>query len=166
VSVGLGLVAATVGKAVAAGSDLDVLVAKAEAVRENVRVFGSTPSLKHAVRGGRVDAKVAWVLEHLGIKPLIHFDPLGKPYKGGVAIGFKAAMRKLARQAAAWAGSEPVRALVVHANAPASGRYLAERAQRTLGLAQVEAVQAGSVLGIHVGPGAVAIAVQRRAELL
>ncbi len=162
VSVGLGLVAAALGQAIARGAAMDELVATGEAVRGDVRIFGSTPTLAHAVRGGRVDAKVAWVLEHLGLKPLIHFDALGKPYKGGVAVGFKAAMRKLARQAAAWAGPDPVRALVVHAAAPESGTYLAARAASALGLDDVPTVPAGSVLGNHVGPGAVALAVQRR----
>ncbi len=164
VSVGLGLVVAALGRAIRGGADLETVAAQGRALREQVRVFGSTPSLQHAVRGGRVDARVAWLLERLGIKPLVHFDDSGKPYKGGVAVGFKRAMRRLAKQARDWAAGPVDRALVVHAAAHASGDYLARQAQQTLDLPEVPIVPAGSVLGNHVGPGAVALAVRRAAH--
>ena len=161
VSVGLGLVVAALGRAIRGGADLETAAAQGRALRERVRVFGTTPSLQHAVRGGRVDAKVAWLLERLGIKPLVHFDDSGKPYKGGVAVGFERAMRRLAQQARDWAAGPVDRALVVHAQAPASGASLARLARQSLDLAEVPIVPAGSVLGNHVGPGAVALAVRR-----
>jgi fatty acid-binding protein DegV len=108
-----------------------------------------------------VDARVAWLLERLGIKPLIDFDEKGQPFKGGVKMGFGRALSALAKRARHFADGSPVKAMVVHADAPASGERLAKKVQTYLDLADVPVVQAGAVLGTHVGPGSVALAVRR-----
>jgi DegV family protein with EDD domain len=163
VSVGLGLVVEAVGRAIRRGVSLDEALAIAERTSREVRVFGSTPSLEHAVRGGRVDARVAWVLERLGVKPIIDFDEQGKPYKGGVKIGFGRALSALAKRAQHFAAGASASVTVVHADAPTAGEKLAGAVRERLGLPEVPVVQAGAVLGTHVGPGAVALAVRREA---
>lgn len=161
VSVGLGLLVEFVTGRVRQGDDLEQIAATAGSLASQVRVFGSTPSLEHAVRGGRVDARVAWVLERLGVKPIVDFDESGKPYKGGTKIGFSRAMDALVERARRFASQSPVRAMVVHADHLDAGRTLAARAAIRLGLSEVPVLQAGAVLGTHVGPGAVALAVRR-----
>ncbi|RMH34421.1 MAG: fatty acid-binding protein DegV, partial [Nitrospirae bacterium] len=52
-------------------------------------------------------------------------------------------------------------AQVVHADAVESGMQLAELLKRHLEIDHVPVLQAGAVLGTHVGPGAVALAVSR-----
>lgn len=161
VSVGLGLVVEAVAGMLAGGADLARIASVAPDLCSGVRVFGTTPSLEHAVRGGRVDARVAWVLERLGVKPIVDFDDRGKPYKNGVKLGFQRAMHALVERARRFCGGRPFRAMVVHADNLDAGRTLAARAAMRLGLAEVPLLQAGAVLGSHVGPGAVALAVRR-----
>jgi len=161
VSVGLGLVVEELAKMIAGGAGIEEISAAADPLASAVRVFGSTPSLEHAVRGGRVDARVAWMLERLGVKPLVDFDEHGKPYKGGVKMGFKRALSALVERARRFGGGQVERAMVVHADNLEAGRLLAARAATRLGLGEVPVLQAGAVLGTHVGPGAVAMAVRR-----
>ena len=59
VSVGLGLVVEAAGEAIRSGESLEGVVAAAEAAARNTRVYGATPSLDFAVKGGRVNSKVA-----------------------------------------------------------------------------------------------------------
>jgi DegV family protein with EDD domain len=161
VSVGLGLVVEAIDQAIQQGASIAEVLSLARHVSNNVRIFGSVPSLKHAVRGGRVDARVAWLLERLGLKPIIEFDESGKPYKAGVSLGFGRALSALVKRAERYVAKDLSQAMVVHGNAPQLARQLAQKVQKKFGLEDVPQVQAGAVLGTHVGPGAVALAVRR-----
>lgn len=161
VSCGLGFVVEAVGRSLQAGEPVDAAVAAAERTAAGVRVFGTLPSLEHAVRGGRLDSRVARILDGLGLKPIVAFDAMGKVHPSGARLGFDRALRALAELAARFAHGAPARVRVVHADAPEAGARLAAAVRTRLGLAAVPVLPAGAVLGTHVGPGAVALAVCR-----
>ena len=69
VSVGMGLVVEAAGEAIRAGEGLDRVVAIAEAAAADTRVYGATPSLEFAVKGGRVSGRSARVADFLRLKP-------------------------------------------------------------------------------------------------
>ena len=161
VSVGLGFVVEAAAKAIGQGATLSEVVQEAQHMPERIRIFGTVPSLEHAVLGGRIDARVAWCLEALGIKPIIEFDSQGKPFKAGVKLGFGRALSALVNRAKDFAGDDEVQIRVVHANAPLAGQILSNKVMKNLQLSDVPVLQAGAVLGTHVGCGAVALAVLR-----
>jgi len=161
VSVGAGLVVQAVGEAIAAGADLDEVVAAAERAKREVKVFGSVSSLDFAVRGGRVSPRLAKTITRLGLAPIIVFDEHGKAGKGGVALGYDRAIQAAVRRGLRWVGDRPGRAMVVHSGDEAGAALCADRLRRGLGLEHVPVVRAGAVLTTHVGLDSVSVAVRR-----
>jgi DegV family protein with EDD domain len=161
VSVGMGLVVEATGDAIRAGEGLDRVVAIAEAAAAQTRVFGATPSLESAVKGGRVGARSARVADALRLKPIILFDGDGAVHIAGVHLGFERALRGLARRSVKFAQGGPVRLAVTHADAPAAAEHLLRYLRRHFADDSIPLLESGSVLATHTGLGAVAVAVRR-----
>ena len=160
VSIGAGLLLEAVGETIAAGADLDEVERVAERVKGEIRVFGTVASLDFAVRGGRVSPRLARTLDRLHLAPIITFDEVGKPGKGGAALGFDRALNAIVKRAVHFAGGAPARAMVVHSGDQAGADFVAARLRERLG-GEVPVVRAGAVLTTHVGLGSVTAAVRR-----
>jgi DegV family protein with EDD domain len=161
VSVGLGLVVQAAGEAVLSGKNLDDVVAATEAAIRQTRVYSAVESLDAAVRGGRLDARMAGILGLMKLKPLVVFDDEGGVHTTGVRLGFKRALRALVGRVSEFAGDAPVALAISHADGQAAAHYVQERLARRVSAADIPVVQAGAVLTTHVGLGTIAVAVQR-----
>lgn len=162
VSVGVGLVLEATGEAIRAGKTLEGVVAAAEAAASNTRVYGATPSLDFAVKGGRVNSKVAYLAGLIKLKPVILFDEEGGANADGGHLGYSRTIRGIARRAAAFADGGPARVAITHADSPAAASYLLQQLHKRFGQQQdIPMTEAGAVLATHTGLGAVAVAVRR-----
>ncbi len=162
VSVGLGLVVEAAGEAIRAGETLEGVVAAAEAAARNTRVYGATPSLDFAVKGGRVNSKVAYLAGLVKLKPVILFDEEGGAHADGGHLGYGRTIRGIARRAAEFAHGEPARVAITHADSPESAAYLLQQLHKRFGQQQdIPMMESGAVLATHTGLGAVAVAVRR-----
>ena len=161
VSVGLGLVVQAAGEAILAGNTLDQVVAATEAAALDTRVYSALPSLDVAVRGGRLSARTARLAGMIELKPLIVFDEDGGVHTDGARLGYSRALRAAAARVARFAGKEPARVAIVHADGLASAEYARQRLRALLGEIDIPILEAGAVITTHVGLGTVAIAVQR-----
>ncbi len=161
-SVGLGLVVEAAGEAIQAGESLEGVVAAAEAAARNTRVYGATPSLDFAVKGGRVNSKVAYMAGLIRLKPVILFDEEGGVHANGGHLGYARTIRGIARRAADFANGQPARVAITHADSPESAAYLLQQLHKRLGQQQdIPMMESGAVLATHTGLGAVAVAVRR-----
>jgi DegV family protein with EDD domain len=160
-SVGAGLLIEAVGEALRLGASLDELERLALRVRKDITVFGAVQDLTFAVRGGRVSARAARVIDGLHLKPIIVFDEAGRAGKGGAAVGFGRAMDSLARRVERFAGGAPVRLMITHTGAEEWVDHLRARLLERMGAQDVPAVRSGAVLTAHVGLGSVSVAVRR-----
>jgi uncharacterized protein len=161
-SVGLGLVVEAAGEAIQAGESLDGVVAAAEAAARNTRVYGATPSLDFAVKGGRVNSKVAYMAGLIRLRPVILFDEEGGVHANGGHLGYARTIRGIARRAAEFADGRPARVAITHADSPESAAYLLQQLHRRFGQQQdIPMMESGAVLSTHTGLGAVAVAVRR-----
>jgi DegV family protein with EDD domain len=161
VSVGAGLLIEAVAEALDDGAELDEAAALAERERPRITVFGTVPSLKYAVRGGRVSPRAARLIDGLHLRPIIVFDETGKAGKGGVRVGFDRALEALVGRAVRFAGGAPARAMVVHSGEEDGAARVAGGLARRLHVPVVPVVRAGAVLTTHVGMGSVSVAVRR-----
>lgn len=143
------------------GESVSSIVDAVEAARDDIRILATTPTLEYAVRGGRVNARVGKVLEFFGLKPIILFDEIGKAHKAGVSFGFERALQNLVSRAASFAKKRRASVKVAHADNATAATKLANMAAEKFELEEVEIIQAGAVLGAHVGPGGVALIVRR-----
>ena len=160
VSVGTGLLVRAVGEAIASGVSLDEVEALAERVKTEITILGTVRSLDFAVRGGRIDARAAWLVKALHLTPIIAFDETGRAKKAGVVLGFERSLTTLTRRAARFGGGRGAQAMVVHSGDAAAADFVAARLRDEFG-ADVPVVRAGAVLTTHVGLGTVAVAVRR-----
>ena len=161
VSVGLGLVVEAAGEAILAENTLEEVVAAAESAAAHTRVYGATPSLEFAVKGGRVNSKVAYMAGLIKLKPVILFDEEGGAHADGGHFGYSRTIRGIARRAAGFAEGHRVRLAITHADSPAAAGYLLQQLRRRFGQQDIPMMESGAVLATHTGLGAVAVAVRR-----
>ena len=159
------------GYAVLAGADLAAGGASADEVADVVRARceGATvvfyvDTLEHLRRGGRIGKANALLGSALAIKPILGLVdgaivPLERVRTSSRAI---ARLEELAVEAATRAGEVDV--AVHHLDSLERAEKLAERLRSRIdGLGELVVVELGAVVGAHVGPGTLAIAVSPRA---
>ncbi|MEO7267662.1 MAG: DegV family protein [Knoellia sp.] len=157
------------GYAVLAGAALAARGVTAEEVADLVRARCSNATvvfyvdtLEHLRRGGRIGKANALVGSALAIKPILGLQdgaivPLERVRTSSRAI---ARLEELAVEAA---GSQRVDIAVHHLDSAERAEKLAERLQtRIEGIEDFQLLELGAVVGAHVGPGTLAIAVSPR----
>jgi DegV family protein with EDD domain len=159
------------GYAVCAGAEAAATGAAPEEVAALVEARSSASSvvfyvdtLEHLRRGGRIGTAGALLGSALAIKPILgvsdgHIVPVEKVRTASRAI---ARLEELALIAAASApeGADGVDIAVHHLDSADRAEALADRLRaRTTGLHDLRVVELGAVVGAHVGPGTLAVAV-------
>jgi len=162
------------GHAVLAGARLAQEGGSMEAVADLVRATcaGATvvfyvDTLEYLRRGGRIGRAGALVGSALSIKPILglregHIVPLERVRTSSRAIARIEEIAVEAAEAALDAGATGVDVAVHHLDSRERADRLAERLASRLPGSPVEVVELGAVVGAHVGPGTLAVAVVPR----
>lgn len=122
-------------------------------------------TLEHLRRGGRIGAASALLGSALAIKPLLtladgRIMPIEKVRTSARALS---RLEELALRAASAAGESGVDIAVHHLDSPSRAGDLVERLRaRVPSTAKVVLVELGAVVGAHVGPGTIAVAISPR----
>lgn len=158
ISLGLGLQVLRAAETIRGGAGKDSVLRLLNETRNKAELFVSLFTLDYLRRGGRI-TKVAHLLGSA-----LHFLPLLRVFRGGIAAVAKSRRRDqaistliarlapLAREGRAILG-------IAHTAAAAEAEELKHRLQSALGHLEILVQEAGPVLGVHVGPGALAVAV-------
>jgi DegV family protein with EDD domain len=168
-SVGMALGYAALSAAVAAqqGKDVKTVAAIASTRARAATVIFYVDTLEHLRRGGRIGAASALLGSALAIKPLLalsdgHIDPIEKVRTAARALN---RLEELALQASDSAGDSGVDIAVHHLDSPTRASDLADRLRaRVSSSTKVILVELGAVVGAHVGPGTIAVAVSPRPD--
>lgn len=149
------------------GGSLEDVAARARSRAEASTVVFYVDTLEHLRRGGRIGSASAFLGSALAIKPILglvdgHIRPLEKVRTSSRAL---ARLEELAVSAVEKAGSA-VDIAVHHLDSRSRADDLAARlTERLKGLpddGDVRVVELGAVVGAHVGPGTIAVAVSPR----
>lgn len=149
------------------GGSLEDVAAQARSRAEASTVVFYVDTLEHLRRGGRIGSASAFLGSALAIKPILglvdgHIRPLEKVRTSSRAL---ARLEELAVSAVEKAGSA-VDIAVHHLDSRSRADDLAARlTERLAGLpddGDVRVVELGAVVGAHVGPGTIAVAVSPR----
>ena len=122
-------------------------------------------TLEYLRRGGRMGAAAALIGSALAVKPILRVDNgrIGSFEKVRTSAKALSRLEELAVEAA---GDSEVEVAVAHLASPDRAEQLAgrlgSRLAGALGDREVSLGEIGAVLGAHVGPGMVAVAVARR----
>lgn len=153
IAMGLGYPVLAAARTAESGGTLDEVAAAAHRCLQTTQSFFYVDNLDYLRRSGRIGTAASLVGSALMIKPLLHF------VDGRICLleKVRTASRAIARLedlAVHAAGSGPVRIAVQHLNASERAEALAERLPKRLpGAVDLQVVEVGAELGIHVGPG-------------
>lgn len=168
VSAGLGLVVQAAAEAACSGAEVSAVIAATRLAIENTRSYAAIPDLSHAVRGGRIPRLWRWLGSWLPVTFIIGLDAgrlriCGIRLRSGnrIAALLKPALRDARQEPSG--STQPVRLLIAHAAVPELAEEL--RKQCVTQFAVVESIRItdlGPAVGVHGGPGTLALAVQIR----
>lgn len=126
--------------------------------REKVRLYAVLDTLEYLKKGGRVNAATAVVGGMLNIKPLICVDEDGRIGMAGTARGLKKAFSVLNEHCGKNGGIDRSMPTLVGYTGTSDEnmlKYLAENPE--LWPAGTDITVVGATVGVHAGPGAVAV---------
>ncbi|MCW2600909.1 MAG: uncharacterized protein JWM02_2738 [Frankiales bacterium] len=159
VAMGLGFPVIAAAEAAADGADLTHVEAAAVAASLGTTSYFCVDTLEHLRRGGRVTAASAFLGTALGVKPLLVMRD-GEIVLLEKVRPFSKALLRLEELVVEAAGEGPVDVAVHHLAAPARADLLADELRASLpGLRSLYLSEVGAVVGAHVGPGLLAVAV-------
>ena len=157
VSGGLGLAVLAGHRVAARGGDVGEVVAAVERVCRQVTTLVTVDTLDYLRRGGRLTGAQALVGRALQVKPLLHLVDGRVEVRERTRTWGRVLDRigSLAEEAAA---GRPVDVIVAHAVAPERAAEVWERLEARVQLGERLETLMGPIVGTHVGPGAVGLA--------
>ncbi len=158
-SAGQGLLVIHAAERAAEGLDASAVVTAVESLRAKTSTFAYLPTLDYAVKGGRVPPIARTLARWLRISPLLATRPDGRLSLGGALYGRGRPLKKFARFITRrLEPSKAYRVMIAHGDAAQDATALADllRASHD-GHLQVHIVPSGAALGVHGGPGFLAV---------
>jgi DegV family protein with EDD domain len=168
VGMAMGYAVLSAAAAAAKGQDAKTVAAIAKARAAAATVIFYVDNLEHLRRGGRIGAASALLSSALAIKPLLalsegHINPIEKVRTAARALS---RLEELALRAVEAAGGPGVDIAVHHLDSQTRASDLVDRLRaRVPSSTTVILVELGAVVGAHVGPGTIAVAVSPRPGL-
>ncbi len=165
VGMGTGYAVLAAADAIDGGADAATAGAAARTRAANTTSLFYVDTLEYLRRGGRMGAAAALLGSALAVKPILRVEDgrIGPFEKVRTSAKALSRLEELAVEAA---GDAEVDIAVAHLSSPDRAEDLAERLakrlEKGLGEREVSLGEIGAVLGAHVGPGMVAVAVSRR----
>ncbi len=145
------------------GESLNNIIKKIEEEIPKTSIYVSLDTFKYAVKGGRVPNKIGNILMFLGAKPIMSLNKDGFGTAFGLAFSRKSIDRKIFNHVKKIVKTQGIdRYAIVHSNNPElAGRY--QRVfEEMIGKSPVIVTEISSIVTIHAGIGAMAIALTRR----
>lgn len=160
-SIGLGLIADEAASMAKAKQPVEQILSRIAHLRETMALYFVLDTLEFVRRGGRIGNISAVVGQLLGVKPILTFLH-GSPTDVDKCRGLPQAMRKLVQTFLAHAADTNIIS-IIHANAPARAKELANMLKEVLPALRVRIHCAGAIIGTYAGPGALGIAFEEKA---
>ena len=141
------------------GGGADVLLQAAEEVRKHVALYVSLDTLEYLHKGGRIGGAAKFIGSLLNIKPLVYVDhETGRVEAAGQVRTRKRGLNTLYTRFFEQLDTDrPMHIAVMHGDAPHDAERIAERIEEEYQPAELLIDITGPVLGVHTGPGAIAL---------
>ena len=157
-SVGLALVVKKAAELIEAGMELAEVARKAKETAAKVRLFFVVDTLKYLHKGGRIGGASRYFGTALKIKPILTLTPDGRIDALEKVRTQKKALQRLIRIAEKFAGKGKVIGGVMHASDPEVAKQVMDMVGEALDVKEIGLYELSPVIGTHVGPGAVGLA--------
>ncbi|MBN1454622.1 MAG: DegV family protein [Anaerolineales bacterium] len=142
-----------------AGGSAAAMMAAADKVRENLVTLLYVNTLEYLHRGGRISGAARWAGTALQLKPQLFVDHK----TGEIKLAARTRTRSKALEALYQRffqqldTSRPLHVAVMHGNIPDEAKAIAARIQREYTPVELVISLTSPVMGIHTGPGAIAL---------
>lgn len=152
----LGLMVVNVLRWAKAGLAFETIVDRVNQMIDETNAYIMVDDLNHLVKGGRLSNGSAIIGNLLSIKPILYFDKEGKIVVFEKVRTEKKAIKRLIEVIQDLAKDKPFDVMVIHANALSKAEEVMKQLQ-SAGVERVSLATFGSVIGTHLGEGAVAL---------
>jgi len=158
-SAGLALLVKALVKAADKEVEVDDLLRLADRIIEDVRIYFVVDTLKFLHMGGRIGGASALLGSALDLKPILTLTPEGKIDALEKVRTKKKALARLIELAVEKADGKPAYTGVIHAQAAQEAEIIKSELEGKVTCVESETYVISPVIGTHVGPGALAIAI-------
>ena len=158
-SIGQVLIILAAARAAEQGKSLEEVRCAADEVVKRLHVFFAVDTLEYLHRGGRINGASRYLGTALDIKPILFFNSEGKIDALERVRTKRKALQRLITLAEQQAIGHPVHVGIVHANVPRAAQEFRDEAEKHLKCKEIFTVEFSPVIGVHVGPGTIGIAI-------
>lgn len=159
-AMGVGFVALTAARCASSGADIDAVEAAARSAISRTHVYLVVHRLENLRRSGRIRTTASWLGTALALKPLLCLDVDGRLVLDQRIRTVTKAHAALVDRVAEVVGDKAADVVVHHVdNHDAADELGATLTQRLPQLSSLNVADMGPLLSVHVGSGAVGVAV-------
>ena len=158
VAAGQGLISLEAAELAAQGASLNEVAARVAALAPGVFFYAVLDSLEYLAKGGHVPAVAAWLGDRVGFKPVLTARHGKVERLTQVRSKTRAIERMLLMMEDANPERAPIRAILMHADAPGEATRFSEKIRERFDCREVLITEFTPVMGAHSGPGVVGIA--------
>jgi DegV family protein with EDD domain len=158
-SMALGLIAMAASTMAASGKSLQQITEDIRQIISSVQLFVIFDTLKYLAKGGRIGKAKSLLGSVLSVKPMLtikdgEFLPVSQ---------FRSRPKGIDKLFSYAKDSNNMEEMaIIHSTTPDEAQSLAERINSTLHPKQIRIARLGPVLGVHGGPGVLAVAFRRK----
>ncbi len=156
---GLALIVKAIAQSVADGKTLVEIKKSAEIIIQRLDFIFAVDTLEYLHKGGRIGGAARYFGAALNIKPILHLDDQGKIDALERVRTKKKAINRLFELAVEKSSGKPVHLGIIHANAFEEAKKFQEKLILKLDCIQSDIYELSPVIGTHVGPGTIGIAI-------
>ncbi len=156
-AIGQGFVVLEAARAAAAGADLDEVQARIAQLAPKISLLFTLDTFEYLRRGGRIGGAAALAGMLLQIRPVLYLsdgrvEVFSKPRTKHRAVAL--ILQQMEKQA----GSRPIRAAVLHADALSEAEELRQAVADRFQCVELLVTEFTPVMGAHTGPGLLGVA--------
>jgi DegV family protein with EDD domain len=158
-SAGQVLVVRAAVRAAVQGKSLHEVRQALDEIVQRLHVFFAVDTLEYLHRGGRINGASRYMGTALKIKPILYFNSDGKIDALERMRTKRNALQRLITLTEEQANGRPVHVGIIHANTSEVAQEFRDEVTQRLNCMEIFTVELSPVIGIHVGPGTIGIAV-------
>jgi len=159
ITVGLALICIAAAKMAKAGESLASVVEEVKQMLPNIRLLALLDTLKYLQKGGRIGKAKALLGSILNVKPMITLKE-GEVVPAGQTRSRSKGIERLFSFVESVSNIEDL--VIAYNTTPDEAQALAERLGSILTKEAVKVIRLGTTLGVHMGPGGLAIGIREK----
>jgi DegV family protein with EDD domain len=158
VAAALGFIVREAARVAGEGGGMDETIETARKMMGKVNFLAMLDTLYYLARLGRIARAAAWAGALLDMKPVLEHNPsIGETMPVARPRTKKKAIERMMKIMAERTGSSPVHVMVQHADELEEARKLASEIESRFNCAEMMITEFAPVMGVHTGPGLLAI---------